>query len=168
MQAKFRQNEKAVYPVHGVTVVQGVQTKKVGGSPIDFYVLKVIKSGATIMVPVTAAEKAGMRRLISDKEINEVYGILKVQTKVFQKAWNKRLRMFNEKLRSGSMCEVAEVIRDLWGLKLTKDLSYGEKRMLEKSKALLVTEICASKNSTETEVEETIEAFFDSYQHHIQ
>ncbi len=160
---RFNVGDKAVYPAHGVTFVRGVESKKVSGQSISFYILEVKSSGATIMVPVDAAEKAGMRSLMSGEDISLVFSILSMPSKLSQKAWNKRIRQFNEKIRTGSISEVAEVIRDLWYLKSTKDLSYGEKKILEKSKELLVSEISASRNSTTHEVESEMEAIYSSY-----
>ena len=109
------------------------------------------------MVPTSTSSKAGMRGLISDPEIAGVYDILKTRRKVNQTTWNRRFREYNEKLRTGSVNDVAEVYRDLHYLKTDKDLSYGEKRMLEKARELVVTEISAASDRGVAEVEQEID-----------
>lgn len=150
----FKVGDKAVYPAHGVALIQGIESREVGGSIMDFYVLKIISSGATLMVPTSTSERVGMRVLVNENEIDHVLSILKEPAaKQSQRTWNRRFREFNEKLRTGSVLEVAEVLRDLWSLQTTKELSYGEKKMLERSRSLIVSEISAARNSTEVEVE---------------
>ncbi len=153
---RFKVGDKAVYPSHGLTIIKGVESKEVAGSKQDFYVLQIVSSGATLMVPTTACERAGMRGLITDDEVAEVYTILRSPGKVSQRTWNRRCREFNEKLRSGSVTEVAEVLRDLWALQNTKGLSDGEKKMLEKARSLIVSEISAARTETPGDVEAEI------------
>jgi CarD family transcriptional regulator len=153
---RFKIGDKAVYPSHGLTVIKGVESKEVAGSRLDFYVLQIVASGATLMVPTTTCDRAGMRGLITDGEVAEVYTILRTPGRVSQRTWNRRCREFNDKLRSGSMIEVAEVLRDLWALQSSKGLSDGEKKMLEKSKGLIVAEISAARTSSQQIVEEEI------------
>ena len=130
--ARFSVGDKAVYPAHGVGEIKRIEARTLGGSSVDCYVLSILSSGATVMVPVNASEKAGMR---------------------FNRAWNKRCREFNDKLRSGSMDEVAEVLRDLWQQQEVKGLSFGEKQMLTKCRELVVSEISAAQNIPEEEIE---------------
>ena len=154
---QFKVGDKAVFPAHGVGVIKSVESREIAGSKQDFYVLHIISSGAKLMVPTSTSSKAGMRGLISDLEITGVYDILKTKRKVNQTTWNRRFREYNEKLRTGSVNDVAEVYRDLHYLKSDKDLSYGEKRMLEKARELVVTEISAASDRGVTEVEQEID-----------
>jgi CarD family transcriptional regulator len=149
---QFRIGDKALYPTHGVASIEGLETKEVAGERIDFYVLKIISSGATLMVPVQSCARVGLRNLLSHDEITNVYDILKSPARRSQKAWNRRIKEFNDKLRTGSIYDVAEVTRDLLGLQIIKDLSYGEKKILEKCMALLADEIAASSGVTSLEV----------------
>lgn len=154
---QFKVGDKAVFPAHGVGVIKSVESREIAGSKQDFYVLHIISSGAKLMVPTSTSSKAGMRGLISDPEIAGVYDILKTRKKVNQTTWNRRFREYNEKLRTGSVNDVAEVYRDLHYLKSDKDLSYGEKRMLEKARELVVTEISAASDRGVTDVEQEID-----------
>lgn len=154
---RFKVGDKAVYPAQGVAVVRAIESREVAGDSINFYVLEIISSGAKLMVPVSASERAGMRALINDDEIEEVYSILRAPPqKISQRTWNRRFREFNEKLRTGSVLDVAEVLRDLFSLQATKELSYGEKKMLERSKSLIVSEVAAAKNVSEESIHSQI------------
>ena len=149
---QFKIGDKAIYPAHGVAEITGVEARQVGGQQVNCYVLNILSSGATVMVPVSASGKAGMRVLSSDDEIERVLSLISHPTKCTHKAWNKRCREFQEKIRTGSVSEIAKVFRELWNLQNTKDLSYGEKQMLDKSRDMIVSEISAAKNLTEKQV----------------
>ena len=149
---QFNIGDKALYPAHGVACIERVETKEVAGKSLDFYVLKIMSSGATLMIPVQSSEKVGLRSLLSNDEISHVYGILKSPARKSQKAWNRRIKEFNDKLRSGSIYDIAEVTRDLTALQIVKDLSYGEKKILEKCLGLLADEIGASAGLPSTQV----------------
>ncbi len=153
MFAHFEVGDKAVYPAHGVGVIKGVESRMIAGSRQDFYLLRIVASGATLMVPINGTLKAGMRALTSAPEIEGVKRILRTPGKVSQTTWNRRFREFNDKLRTGCLSDVAEVLRDLWTLKADKELSFGEKKMLDKARYLLVNEVSASTGRTEVEVE---------------
>lgn len=150
---QFKVGDKAVYPAHGVGVIKRIESRIIGGTNQDFYVLQILSSGATLMVPTSGCARAGMRGLISDGEIENVYAILRSPGKVSHTTWNRRFRDFNDKLRTGSVSDIAEVLRDLCSLKGDKDLSYGEKKMLDKALAMLVAEISAAAGRDTSEVE---------------
>ena len=150
---EFKVGDKAVYPAHGVGVIKRIESRQIAGTCQDFYVLQIMSSGATLMVPTTSCERAGMRGLISDQEIDNVYTILRSPGHVSQTTWNRRFREFNDKLRTGSVSDIAEVLRDLCSLKGDKELSYGEKKMLDKAMAMLISEISSASDKSEPEVE---------------
>ena len=156
----FKTGDKAVYPSHGIAEVRGVEARNVGGHQVQCYVMNIMASGATVMVPVSATKRAGIRSLSTPGEIEQIMDVMKKPARIAQRAWNKRFREFNEKVRTGSACEVAEVYRDLKTLEKTKDLSYGEKQILEKSKKLVVSEISAAKNVAASEIEVEISKCF--------
>src|SRR3954452_8744228 len=114
---QFKVGDKAVYPAHGVGVIKRIESRTVGGTNQDFYVIQILSSGATLMVPTGSSERAGMRSLISDDEINNVYAILRSKGRVSHTTWNRRFREFNDKLRTGSVGDIAEVLRDLCSLR---------------------------------------------------
>lgn len=159
MALQFKVGDKAVYPAHGVGVIKRIESRDIGGLNQDFYVLQILSSGATLMVPTNSSERAGMRCLITDKDIKKVYTILKSPGKVSQTTWNRRFREFNEKLQTGSVADIAEVLRDLCSLRGDKDLSYGEKKMMDKALSMLVSEISAAAGREEAEVETELNGF---------
>jgi CarD family transcriptional regulator len=160
-QGAFKVGGKAVYPAHGVGEITDIQTRVVAGRERSFYVLRIVENGMKIMVPVETAESTGMRAIISRKEADQVFAILK-STKVAVKTqpWNRRHREYMEMLKSGSPQEVAKVLRDLFRLKGDKDLSFGERRLLDMAKSLLVAELALAMSAKEPDVEKKIQDIF--------
>lgn len=158
---QFSVGDKAVYPVHGVAEVVSIEHRELGGSKIGVYVLKVMDNGMKLMVPTTNAATVGLREVIPSKEVKEVYAILKSRDVPRDtQTWNRRYREYMEKIKTGSIFEIAEVMRDLSVLKATKELSFGEKKMLETARNLIVKELAIAKSTTEDKVLAEIEAFF--------
>lgn len=159
----FKVGESAVYPAHGITVVKRIDERDVGGKKKSFYVLQVLENQMTIMVPTDNAAAVGLRKLISDDEVNNVYRILKMRdVKIDQTTWNRRYRDYMEKIKTGSIFEIAEVLRDLFLLRHSKDLSFGERKMLDQAKALIVKEISLARRTQEALVEQEIQQIFAS------
>ena len=153
---KFKIGDKAVYPSHGLGVIRAIESKEIFGVVQNFYVFEIITSGATFMIPTDAPEKSGIRKLISHQDINNVYSILRSPSIPYKSSWNKKFKFLTEKLKSGSLKEAAEVLRDLNPVHSSKkDLSFGEKKIFDKAKSLIVTEICevSSKRSELVEKE---------------
>ncbi|MEK7692528.1 MAG: CarD family transcriptional regulator [Bdellovibrionota bacterium] len=135
----FKVGENAVYPAHGVTVVKRIEERDVAGKKKKFYVLQVLENQMTIMVPTENADAVGLRGIISDLDVKRVYKILKERdVKIDQTTWNRRYREYMEKIKTGSVFEIAEVLRNLFLLRHSKDLSFGERKMLDQAKLLLV------------------------------
>ena len=159
---EFKVGDKAVYPAHGVGEVTDIQKRSLGGQERSFYILKVLENGMKIMVPVETAEQAGLRPVMAKKEAKKVMDILKAdEVAVKTQPWNRRYREYMEMLKSGSPFEVAKVLRDLYRLKSEKDLSFGERRLLDTARSLLVTELAISLKSKEANVEADIQALFE-------
>src|SRR6188474_2626817 len=157
----FKIGEKAVYPAHGVAEVIGIEKKEINTTVCSFYVLKVLATGMQILVPKEKADQVGLRPVATSSEIEEVYDILREKDVHLDKqTWNRRYRGFMEKIKTGSLFEVAEVFRDLYRLKETKTLSFGERRMLDTAKNLIVKELSVAKNTTEVKVEKELEKIF--------
>jgi len=158
---EFQVGDKAVYPAQGVAEVVGIDQKEISGKITKFYVLKVLESEMRILVPVEKAQQVGLRGVVQADQIREVYDILKEkEIHVDKQTWNRRYRGFMEKIKTGSLFEVAEVFRDLYRLKETKTLSFGERRMLDTAKNLIVKELSVAKNTTEVKVEKELERIF--------
>jgi len=151
----------AVYPAHGVGEVMAIETRSLGGSERSFYILKVVENGMKIMVPVETAASAGLRPVMSRKEAKKVFEILRSdEVAVRTQPWNRRYREYMEMLKSGSPFEVAKVLRDLFRLKSDKDLSFGERRLLDTARSLLVTELSLALKSKEKKIENEIHSIF--------
>jgi len=159
---EFQVGDKAVYPAQGVAEVVGIDQKEISGKIQKFYVLRVLDSDMRILVPTDKAEQVGLRGVVTDSQLEEVYDILKEkELHIDKQTWNRRYRGFMEKIKTGSLFEVAEVFRDLYRLKETKTLSFGERRMLDTAKNLIVKELSVAKNITEVKVEKELEKIFN-------
>jgi CarD family transcriptional regulator len=161
LKQQFAIGDKAVYPVHGVAEVVAMEKRDIGGAQTSVYILKILDTGLKIMVPTANAGAVGLRELIGQKQVKEVYAILKSRDVPRDtQTWNRRYREYMEKIKTGSIFEIAEVLRDLCVLRATKDLSFGERRMLENARTLLVKEIAVAKGMAEPKVAEEIDAMF--------
>jgi CarD family transcriptional regulator len=159
----FKPGDMAVYPAQGVAEVVGIEEKEISGKKQRFYVLRIVDSDMRIMVPVAKAQEVGLRQIIGEEEIREVFLVLKEkEIHVDKQTWNRRYRGFMEKIKTGSLFEVAEVYRDLYRLKSTKTLSFGERRMLDTAKNLIVKELSVARRMTETRMEKEIERLFQA------
>lgn len=151
---RFKIGDTAVYPAHGVGTIQSIDTMTVGEERVSFYVMRILDTGVTIKIPVKTAEQVGLRRIIDADQVANVYTILQQRNvEIEPKPWNRRYRQYMEKLKSGSPFEIAEVLRNLLVLKGEKVLSFGERKMLDTARALLIKEISLAKESSVESVE---------------
>jgi CarD family transcriptional regulator len=158
----FKVGDLAVYPAHGVGTVEGIEIKEISGSSMSFYVLRIIDTDITIMVPTDNIVKVGLRQLILKKDIQKIYLILKKKdVKIDNQTWNRRYREYMEKIKTGSCFEVAGVLRDLALLKKQKELSFGERKVLDTARTLLVKELSYSSKKSEEEIEKEIDAILE-------
>lgn len=161
MKLQFTVGDKAVFPVHGVAEIVAIEHRELAGTKVDFYVLKVIENGMKLMVPVDSAQTNGLREVISREEVGEVLEILMSRDVPRDtQTWNRRQREYMEKIKTGSIFEIAEVMRDLAVIRFKKELSFGERKMLETARGLIVKELAVAKRETEAEVLQEIEALF--------
>jgi len=159
----FRVGDLAVYPAHGVGIIESLECKEVMGEEQDFYIMRILDTGMIIMIPTKNAGNVGLRQLISKEEINQVYRILEDRTtEIDNQTWNRRYREYMEKIKTGSLFEVAEVLRDLSILKSDKDLSFGERKMLDTARNLLVKEIALATEMEENQIEKQLNRIFKS------
>jgi CarD family transcriptional regulator len=160
---EFLIGDKAVYPAQGVAEVIGIDTKEINATVCAFYVLRVLDSEMQILVPKEKADQVGLRPVATDDEVDEVFDILREQdVHIDKQTWNRRYRGFMEKIKTGSLFEVAEVFRDLYRLKSTKTLSFGERRMLDTAKNLIVKELSVARDWTQEQVEKELEKAFEA------
>jgi CarD family transcriptional regulator len=158
----FATGDMAVYPSHGVGRIENIEMQTIGGIDQIFYVLKILDNDMTIMIPTATSEHVGLRPIISKNEVKKVVDILKDRDiKISSQTWNRRYRDYMDKIKTGSVFEVAVVLRDLLLLKGDKDLSYGERKMMDTAKSLLIKELSLAKRVDEEKVEKQIDKLFD-------
>jgi CarD family transcriptional regulator len=153
----FKVGDLAVYPAQGVGVIEAIENREFMGSQQLFYIIKIMGNGIKIMIPMNSAESVGLREVIPATDIPKVYEILKKKDITIDKqTWNKRYKEYLDKIKTGSVYEIARVLRDLFILKSDKNLSFGEKKMMDTAKSLLVKEISIASHSEETKVEKDL------------
>ena len=159
---EFRVGDLAVYPAHGVGRINSIETRIVNGEEHDFYMMKIIENEMTIMIPTWNVEQVGLRDVIDKKEIPKVYEVMKKREDSTSETqtWNRRYREYMDKLKTGSLYDVAEVYRDLSLLKLTKDLSFGERKLYDTAQTLLVMELSTASNTDEKTIMSEMETLF--------
>ncbi len=157
----FKVGDLAVYPAHGVGLIERIETQEISGCRQDFYVMRILENGMIIMIPTNNVENVGLRDIIEHAEVSKLYSILKRRdVPIDKQTWNRRYREYMDKIKTGSVFEVAEVYRDLLILKIEKDLSFGERKMLDTARNLLVKEISLAKKVDEEQVEKELDKMF--------
>lgn len=155
----FNLGDHVVCPGHGVGQVLSLETKDMGEGQKSFYIIKVITNGMKVMIPTDS--KDGIRGLVGETEINNVFTLLgNHDVKVDNSTWNRRHREYTLKVKTGSLLEIADVLRQLLLLKASKKLSFGERKMLDQCKELLVKEIALSSGAPETDVSVKIDSLY--------
>ena len=157
----FQIGDKAVYPGHGVGIIEAIETKQISGKELMFYIMRVLDNGMTIMIPRDNAGAVGLRGVIRKLEIPKVLQILRDRdVEIDNQTWNRRYREYMEKINTGSIFEIAEVLRDLYLLRTEKELSFGERKILDTAKNLLVKELAIVRDVKETDILREIKTIF--------
>lgn len=157
----FKIGDMAVYPTQGVGVVEDIEVREYSGHSQEFYILRIVDSDMKIMIPVSNVSNVGLRRLIDQQRISGVFDALAepfIGGKIA--SWSRRQREYNDKLKTGDLLEVAQVLRDLYQIGSGKELSYGEKKVLEHARKLLVTEVALAEGAKEAQVTQRLENIF--------
>ncbi len=159
----FDVGDKAVYPAHGVGEIEAVETRDIMGTKMQVYVMRIIERNMTILIPVDKSVEVGLRPVMKDSEVDEIFTVLRERNRVSDgQTWNRRFREYSDKIRTGSAVEIAQVLRDLYLLRSGKTLSYGEKRMLNTAIDLLSQEIAVAQGKDSGKAQEMImDAFED-------
>jgi CarD family transcriptional regulator len=158
----FQLGDLAVYPAHGVGVIESIEDKEISGNHQTFYIMRILDNNMIIMIPTRNAANVGLRSIIDNQAVTNIYAILAKKERVVEhQTWNRRYRDYMEKIKTGSLFHVAEVLRDLTLLKLDKDLSFGERKMLDTAKNLLVKELSIAEKKEEDKIEEKINILLD-------
>lgn len=158
----FNVGDLAVYPAHGVGLIEKIETQEISGCRQDFYVMRILDNDMIIMIPTNNVENVGLREIIAHTEVDTLYSILKKRdVPIDNQTWNRRYREYMDKIKTGSVFEVAEVYRDLLILRVEKDLSFGERKMLDTARNLLIKEISLAKKVGEEQVEKELDKIFE-------
>jgi len=157
----FKVGQLAVYPAHGVGVIESVEEREISGTTHRLYIMRILENEMIIMIPTANAEAVGLRPVISPRKVSEVYAILKDRDVVIEnQTWNRRYRDYMKKIKTGSVFEVAQVMRDLFLLKLDKDLSFGERKMLDTARSLLIKELSIARRTSEEAIAREVDGLF--------
>jgi CarD family transcriptional regulator len=154
--SSFDVGDKVVYPHHGAAVIEKREKKEVFGETREYLVLRVAYGDLTLMVPCDNTEEVGLREVINDEEVEEVFAVLRKKEARMPTNWSRRYKNHVEKLKSGDVYQVAEVVRNLSIRDKDKGLSAGEKRMLGKARQILVSELTFAINVSEEEAEQRL------------
>ncbi len=158
---EFLKGDLAVYPAHGVGCIESIESKEINGDTMNFYMMKIVENGMVIMIPTSNVESVGLREVIPETEVPAVYKVMKAKARgADNQTWNRRYREYMDKIKTGSIYDVAEVFRDLFQLKLEKDLSFGERKLLDTAQNLLVQELSTAKDIDEVSMMQEIENLF--------
>lgn len=162
----FNVGDKIVYPMHGAGTIDAIEEKDILGEKQAYYIIKM-PGEVKVMVPTAKAEEIGVRNIISKENAGKVFEILEENETEMSNNWNKRYRDNIEKMKSGDIYEVADVVRNLSFKQKEKGLSTGEKKMLNNAKQILVSELVlaehASKEEVETLIDNKITMSFEEY-----
>ena len=162
----FQVGDKVIYPNHGLGVVEGIEEKTILGTTCGFYHLRIVANETTVLVPLTNADSVGLRRAITDDEVERLFGELGNGKIDNHQNWKGRFKDNSDKMRSGSIYDVADVLKSLTYLSRSKSLSFREKRMLDRAKFLIVSEISEVMRETaeaiDTRVERALERCFSA------
>ena len=151
---EFKVGEVVVYPHHGAARIADIEQREIGGETLDFLVLQILQSDLEVRVPVKNTELVGVRDVVGKEGLEKVFSVLR-ETDVEEAGnWSRRYKANQERLASGDINKVAEVVRDLWRRDQGKGLSAGEKRMLGKARQILVGELALAEPVDEKKVEE--------------
>ena len=153
----FRIGEKVVYPNHGIGVIEEVSSKSINGASEEFYMLRIHANSSLVMVPTANVKSVGLRRIIKKSEVDGLFNLLKEDFFEPEADWKGRFKDHSEKMRTGSIFQVAEVLKSLVYLSYKKSLSFREKRMMDRARQLVISEVATVRGLNEKLVEEQID-----------
>ncbi|MBI2818425.1 MAG: CarD family transcriptional regulator [Acidobacteria bacterium] len=142
----FRIGEKVVYPTHGVGIIEQIHCWPASGSSQKFYLLRIYSNSLRVMIPFSNAASVGLRRIVKSNEIERILHYLADGECLPEADWKCRFKENSEKMRSGSLLKVAEVLKCLLRVSKTKELSFRERKMLDRARYLLTSELAVVKN----------------------
>lgn len=156
----FKIGDKVVYPMHGAGVIEAIEEKEVLGEKRQYYILRLPVGDMKVMIPITNCRDVGLREVIDNDGVERVMSILKEQCTTMSTNWNRRYRANLEKIKSGDVYEVAEVVRNLVKRDKEKGLSSGERKMLENARQILISELVLATELEEDKAQSLIDNAF--------
>jgi CarD family transcriptional regulator len=156
----FNVGDKVVYPMHGAGVIESIEEKEVLGERRQYYILKLPVGDMKVMIPIQNGIEVGLRGVIDSEGVQMVLHILREQSSSMSPNWNRRYRANLEKIKSGNIFEVAEVVRNLAKREREKGLSSGERKMLENARQILVSELVLATELEEDKAQSMVDASF--------
>ena len=158
----FAVGDKVVYPMHGAAIIKDVEKRKLDGADTDYFILEMLSSDMKVMIPANNLEKVGVRHIVAKSMLTKVEKVLKDRPVNHMKeiTWNRRFNIYVDKLKTGDILEVADVVRTLAVQEGDKKLSTGERRLLNTAKQILLSEVMLVKKCTMDKVEDWLTKFF--------
>ena len=153
----FKIGDKVVYPNHGIGVIEDIEKHKLEGTNGSFYRLRILANDSTVMVPAANISQVGLRRVSTRKEVEKVFGVLGDGDVLVHTNWKGRFQDNSNRMRTGEILEVAMVLKNLSLLSQQKTLSYRERRMLDRARYLVVSEIAEVEKASQAQVEEKVD-----------
>lgn len=159
--SRYKVGDLVVYPAQGVTEITAVETREISGTQHVFYVLRVVGTEKRILVPIGKEDRVGLRPMMGPEEVDRVFEILGSRDISYEhETWNRRSRRYTDKIASGDPFQLAEVLRDFSVLKGRKVLSFGEKKMWEMARLLMLQELAIALGRTEEDTSRLVDGSF--------
>ncbi|HHY05876.1 MAG TPA: CarD family transcriptional regulator [Clostridia bacterium] len=155
----FEIGDKIVYPMHGAGIIEGIEEKEILGEKRNYYVLRMPIGEMKVMVPINNADVVGIRKVINSEEIGKVFNVLQQEDSPMSNNWNRRYRHNMEKIKTGNIYELAEVVRNLTARDREKGLSTGEKKMLDNARQILLSELVLAKEGEEDYIKNLLQQY---------
>lgn len=157
----YNVGDHVVYPMHGAGVIVAIEEREVLGEKQEYYIMALPIGDMKVMIPMKSVDELGLRQVINDEEVRRVYQILRGEQTTMSSNWNRRYRANMEKIKSGDIFEVAEVVRNLTIRENEKGLSTGERKMLDNARQILMSELVIAQDFTADEIVEKIAEIFE-------
>jgi CarD family transcriptional regulator len=154
---EFKVGDKVIYPNHGVGIIEKIQSRNLSGEERTFYTLRILSTDSTVMVPVGNTGAVGLRKVLSKRDIDEIFRMLRNEKISVYGDWKGRFQENSERMRSGEIRQVADVLKGLTYLAQLKTLSYRERKMLDRARFLLVTEVAEASRQPLEKVEASVD-----------
>ncbi|MDD2572966.1 MAG: CarD family transcriptional regulator [Bacillota bacterium] len=157
----FNIGDKVVYPMHGAGIIESIEEKEILGNKQKYYIMRMPIGNMKVMIPLESVSDIGLREVINKEQVETVVEVLRQNKTSMPNNWNRRYRVNMDKIRSGDILQVADVVRNLMLRDKEKGLSTGERKMLNNAKQILVSELVLVNNMDEDEIESMIEGIIN-------